>query len=124
MIRRSTFPPRRPPRRLPLVLLAAVVAFQLAVPGLASGAASTTGSRLATSVSLPAASATVDALGVERLDGDAGGRPVASPSSFVRILPVAGSAVADGFCPWRTEHALARAGRAACPPTAPPISRI
>lgn len=120
MIRRSTVSPRR----LPLALLAAAVALQLAGPWLASGTGAQTELRLATSAPLPAASAAIDVRATERLDGEAGNRPATCLPQAARILPATESAVGDGFCPWRAAHALARAGRSAAPPTAPPLSRI
>ncbi|MGD8494767.1 MAG: hypothetical protein PVF05_01150 [Gemmatimonadales bacterium] len=120
MIRRSTVSPRR----LPLALLAAAVALQLAAPGFAFGTEARTELRLATSAPLPAASTAVDVRGVERLDGNAGDLPTTTLPGPARILPAAKGAVADGFCPWRAAQALARAGRSASPPTAPPISGI
>lgn len=120
MIRRSTFSPRR----LPLALLAAAVALQLAAPGFASGSEARTELRLATSAPLPAASTAVDVRGIERLEGDAENRPAATLPGPARILPAAESVLADGFCPWRAAQALARAGRSASPPTAPPISLV
>ena len=110
------------PRPL-LAALAVVLGLQIAASGFASSDASSREAQLAghATAIIPSLPATTHSLEVENYD--AGASRTASPARVdVRPHPTSDGRRGATLTPWRTDDALARAGRLSAPSTAPPLS--